>query len=117
MCVSEPRRESPLFVKTRDFIVWLFQHTAKFPKQMRHTLTERLENSVLDFQRELGRALILKDGTALANADFELWQVRHLLRIANDLHVFPARLLEYAFGAVDELGRLLGAWRKRATGT
>ncbi len=117
MMSSFERRESPLFVKTRDFIVWLFAHTSKFPKQYRHTLTERLECSALDFQNSLGRASILKDGSALANADLQLWSMRELLRIAHDLKILSARLLEYAFTALSELGRLLGAWRKRADGT
>lgn len=111
------RRESPLFVKTRDFVVWLFQHTAKFPKQYRHTLTERLESSALEFQRSLGRASILKASEALADADLELWSMRELLRIAHDMRIFSARLMEYALTALAELGRLLGAWRKRAGGT
>lgn len=115
MSASE-RKESPLFVKTRGFQVWLFQHTSKFPRQYRHTLTERLESSLLDFQRCLGRAAILKDRAALAEADFELWQVRQLLRLAHDLNVLPASLLQYAFEAVTELGRLLGAWRAKGTG-
>lgn len=114
---SSDRRESPLFVKTRDFIVWLFRHTAKFPKQYRHTLTERLESSALEFQRRLGCAVIAKDSSALIQADLELWSMRELLRIAHDLEVFPVRLLEYALTALAELGRLLGAWRKRAGGT
>ena len=28
---------TPLFVKTHDFNLWLFQHTQRFPKQLRHT--------------------------------------------------------------------------------
>jgi hypothetical protein len=116
--MSQPERaESPLFAKTHDFLVWLFQHTAKFPRQYRHTLTERLETSALHFERCLGRALIQKDTCALAEADLELWQMRRLLRLAHDLHVLPARLLEYAVSALAELGRLLGGWRAKATGT
>jgi len=106
-----------LFLKTRDFCVWLFQRTAKFPRQYRHTLTERLENSILQFYRCLGTAAILGSPEALAKADLELWTVRQLLRVAHDLGVFSTRLLEYAFESLGELGRLLGAWRKRANGT
>jgi hypothetical protein len=111
------RKESPLFMKTRDFIVWLFGQTAGFPRRYRHTLTERLEDSALSFQRWLGRCSVLRDGRALAEADFELWQMRQLLRIAHELNVLPARLLEYAFNALAELGRLLGGWRAKATKT
>jgi hypothetical protein len=47
----------------------------------------------------------------------EPWQIRQLLRMAHELNIFPARLLEYAFNALVELGRLLGAWRAKAAGT
>ena len=116
MYVSD-RRESPLFVKTEGFIVWLFQHTAKFPRQYRHTLTERLERSALDFQRCLAECLILRRVEALERADLELWQIRRLLRIANALNILPARLLEHTSEVTAELGRLLGAWRRKGTGT
>jgi len=111
------RRESPLFVKTNDFIVWLFQHSAKFPRQYRQTLTARLESSALEFQRWLGRGALLDQPAALAEADLELWQMRQLLRVAHEMNVLPGRLLEHAFHAVAELGRLLGGWRAKVTGT
>jgi len=110
------RRESPLFVKSRDFCVWLFRHSAKFPRIYRHTLTERLECKTLDFHRYIGRASVLKEESGLAEADFALWEIRQLLRIANELGCFPPRLLEYSTAAINELGRLLGAWIRRGTG-
>ncbi|MFH0909556.1 MAG: four helix bundle protein [bacterium] len=107
------RAESPLFVKTRDFMGWLFQHTAKFPKVYRHTLTNRLEESMLDFHRCLGVAALTGDEVALARADVELWQLRQLLRLANDMGFFPARLMEYSAPRLAELGSLLGGWRRK----
>lgn len=116
MSASE-RRQSPLFVKTQDFIVWLFQHTAKFPRQYRHTLTERIENGMLEFQRALGAVLILKDNAGFERADFELWHVRQLLRIAQALHLLPAGLQQHVVEQTEEIGRLLGAWKKKALET
>ena len=115
MCAFD-RRESPLFVKTRDFIVWLLQHSAKFPKQYRHSLTERLECSALQFQRCIGRAIIVREAGALAEADFELWQVKQLLYVAQELHLISGRILGFAFERLGEIGKLLGAWRKKADG-
>jgi hypothetical protein len=111
---SYDRKESPLFVKTRDYIVWLFQHTAKFPRQYRHTLTERLECGALEFQRCLGAAALLKSEDALSRAELELWQTRQLIRLAHDLGLLSARLLEYSAGKLEEIGKLLGAWRRKA---
>lgn len=112
MCAYS-RKESPIFLKARDFNAWLFQHTAKFPRQYRHTLTERIECSALDILDALGAALVLKDAGALQRADYSVWRTRQLLRMAHDLGLFAARLLEYAFAALEEIGRLLGAWIKK----
>ena len=107
------RKQSPLFAKTEDFLVWLFEHTAKFPRQYRHTLTERLEGSGLEFQRCLGCALVTGEKSWLDRADMELWQLRQLIRLAHALHIFPSRLVEFAWTTLDELGRLLGGWKKK----
>jgi hypothetical protein len=45
--------DTPLLVKTHDFNVWLLNHTKRFPKHFRHTLTERLERLALDFEQSL----------------------------------------------------------------
>ena len=45
--------DTPLFVKTHDFILWLLKHSARFPKYLRATLTVRLENAAFDFQQQI----------------------------------------------------------------
>jgi hypothetical protein len=42
---------TPLFVKTRDFIVWLLERSPRFPKGLRQSYTTRLENEAFEFQR------------------------------------------------------------------
>ena len=116
MISSSLRHESPLFVKTRDFAVWLLQHTSKFPRQYRHSLTERVENAALELLEALGEAAIVKTDGSLEKADLRLWQVRQHLRIAQDLGLFPARVMEHAAGRMDELGRLIGGWKRKAGG-
>jgi hypothetical protein len=67
---------TPLFVKTHDFLLWLIRHTQRFPKNMRHTYTQRLEAAALEFQEALlmgnsergearGRWLVRADGRLL----------------------------------------------------
>jgi len=29
--------DTPLFVKTHDFLLWLIRHTQRFPKNLRHS--------------------------------------------------------------------------------
>lgn len=106
---------TPLFVKTYDLVLWVFPHTAKFPKPLRHTLTNRLEGTLLDFQGILARANRLRGPArlqAIDRADGLLDAIRFLVRLATDLHCLSGRQYEFAAGKVVEIERLVGAWRK-----
>ncbi len=106
---------TPLFVKTYDLVLWIFPHSAKFPKPLRHTLTNRLEGTLLDFQGIIARANRLRGPArlqAIDRADGLLDAIRFLVRLATDLHCLSARQYEFAAGKIVEIGRLLGAWRK-----
>jgi hypothetical protein len=106
---------SPLFVRTYDLLLWLLPQTAKFPRARRHTLTNRLEGALLDFQgtairanRQRGPARL----AALQEAQAHLDQTRFLVRLATDLGHLSTR--QYAFLAerLAEIGRLLGGWQR-----
>jgi hypothetical protein len=109
--------DTPLFVKTHDFLLWLIRHTQRFPKNLRHSYTQKLENHGFEFQEAILMANAAR-GTVrsrwLEQADGKLVCVRALLRIGFDLHLLAGTQLKYAAELVDELGRLLGAWRKGA---
>jgi len=47
--MKDTRAQSPLFVKTYDFLLWLIPLTLKFPKAQRFLLAERLGKMALDF--------------------------------------------------------------------
>jgi hypothetical protein len=107
--------DTPLFVKTHDFMLWLIRHTTRFPKNLRHTYTHKLEAAALDFQE----AILMGNtnrGPArsewLIRADGRLVCLRALLRIAFALDLLAGNQMRFASQKVDELGRLLGAWRK-----
>ena len=111
--------KTPIFVKTHDFVVWLFQRTARFPKHYRHSLTLKLENTCLDFLRVLHRANASRARArqdALDRADVELNVIRAFLRVALDLGLWSARTWEHAVRLADELGRLIGGWKRQGTG-
>ena len=48
-----PIPDTPLFVKTHDFLQWLIRHTQRFPKNLRHTYTQKLENTALALQESI----------------------------------------------------------------
>jgi len=107
--------DTPLFAKTHDFLLWLIRHSQRFPKNLRHSYTQRLEQAALDFQESILMANATRGqhrSRYLERADGRLVCLRALLRIAYDMQLLAATQVKYACEHVDELGRLLGAWRK-----
>ena len=107
--------DTPLFVKTHDFLIWLIRHSQRFPKNLRHSYTSKLETVSLEFMESILMANTMRGAQRsrwLEEADGKLVCLRALLRIAYDLQVLAATQVRYAAEHVDELGRLLGAWRK-----
>jgi hypothetical protein len=96
-------------------LLWLIRHTQRFPKNLRHTYTQKLEITALDFQEAILMANAVR-GTErsqfLARADGRLVCLRALLRLAYALELLGGNQVKYAAERIDELGRLLGAWKK-----
>ncbi len=109
--------ESPVFVRTYDFIQWLIPCTMSFPRSQRFVLTKRLQDSMLNFYEIIIEAALGPDRKLLSKlhaADVELVKVRKYLRLARDLEWLKPRQYQYAAAQVTEIGCLLGGWMKKA---
>jgi four helix bundle protein len=109
--------ESPLFVRTHDFLLWLLPQVQKFPRAYRFSLAERIQKTAMDFQDEIIAAGKSKEKERLAflkSADIELEKVRFWLRFSKNLNLFSIGQFEHASRMMVEMGRLLGAWIKQA---
>jgi hypothetical protein len=98
-----------------DFLLWIIRHTQRFPKNLRHSYTQRLEGVALEFQETILMANAVRGSERsqyLARADGRLLCLRSLLRLAYGLELLGGNQIKYAAERVEELGRLLGAWRK-----
>jgi four helix bundle protein len=105
--------ESPIFVRTYDFIQWLVPRTMSFPRSQRFILTKRLQDSVLDFYEAIIEAALCSDRqrrSRLHAADVELVKVRKYLRLARDMKWLKPGQYRYAASQVTEIGNLLGGW-------
>ncbi|HOX86274.1 MAG TPA: diversity-generating retroelement protein Avd [bacterium] len=108
-------KESPIFLKTHDLLVWLLATTLKFPKSQRFVMALRVQNSALDFYEYLIAAV--KRGEAkvdLIQADIEMEKLRHHLRLCRDMKLLSLGQFEHVARMSVEIGNLLGAWLKRA---
>lgn len=107
-----PQPEVPvLFAHWEGFLGWLLDHTQKFPKHLRFTLTGRIDNLALDIYTRIAEARYRRDRVALLerlNLDLEL--LRLLLRLARDRRVLDPHSFAYACEAIDTAGRMVGGW-------
>jgi len=111
----DPRPQSPLFAKTYDFLLWLIPLTLKFPKSQRFLLAERLSGMALDFYDLIIAAVQQPQGQAqkLDEADRLLTKIRLYVRLSHDLECLSLGQYEHAARSMDELGRLLGGWKRK----
>ncbi len=104
-----------ILAKTFDLLAWLQPKAERFPKVYRHTVTERLMKSALDFQEALFDAQT-QGGTTrqkhLRTADAHLNKLRLYLRLAHYWRWLNHGQYRHVSEMVAEIGRLLGGWIK-----
>lgn len=108
---APPRRESPIFVRTYDWLRWLLPVTMEFPKSQRFLMAQRLQQKSLDFYDHLvaaGRRVEVDEN--LQRADVLLEQIRLNMRLCRDMKLIGPRQYEHAVRLLAEIGRLLGGW-------
>lgn len=113
--MNQPPSQSPIFAKTYDFLLWLIPATLKFPKSQRFLLAERLSRMALDFYDIILDAVQqpAHQKKRLDEADRLLNKIRLYLRLSYDLKCINQRQFEHAARLVDEIGRLIGGWKRR----
>lgn len=105
--------QSPLLVKTYDFLQWLLPVTEKFPRSQRFVLAQRLQQAAFCFFERLIEARRTRPNDALLKqADVELEKVRLYLRLSHDLGPLGAKQYRLGSQMTTEMGRLLGGWQK-----
>lgn len=106
-------QQSPIFIKTETFLVWLLEHTRKFPKYERFRLAKHLEDALFTFHQDLLYA-VGEDNPFqyLRDADVQMGKVRAYLRLSHELRYTSDNQYQYASQHTTELGKLLGGWLK-----
>jgi hypothetical protein len=102
--------EKVLLEKTYVFLAWLSGRVAKFPKDHKYTLGNRLSTTAYDFLEGLIYIFGDEEARALKRLSKKLDILRYYVRLSMDLKVL--NMEQYAFAAerMDEIGRLLGGW-------
>jgi hypothetical protein len=95
-------------------VVWLLEHTEKWPRNVRASLTQRFENTALELLELLirGRYQPKHRAHALNEANLLVERLRYLCRIAHARRILSTNQFEAAVRKLDTLGRMLFGWRR-----
>lgn len=105
--------DSPIFARCDALVLWVLQATVRYPRHYRAALGKASQEAALKLQRELIAAARRRDKrTALQVADEALHELRVLLRQGQALQLLTLGQYEHAIRLLEEVGRLLGGWRK-----
>jgi hypothetical protein len=107
-------KESPIFVKTYDFLIWLSNHISRFPKSERFRLAKRIEDTCFDFYKKIIHAARNQDEcrSCLEAIDERLYLLKVYMRLAKDRGFSSPSQYQFASEKLIEIGKLLGGWLK-----
>jgi hypothetical protein len=94
-----------------DFMLWLIQHTEKFPRHHRYSLGLAMENRLHRILELLLRAKFSKEKAGFLNeANMELEVLRFQVRLATDLKALPMKSHAHAAQVMQGIGSQIGGW-------
>ena len=100
--------------------LWLIPKIGSMPRTHRFTLGDRIYSQSLDLVTALTSATFSREksaasrekSAALTSAADSVNSLRLLLRLAKDLGLFAFDSYSHAASLLDEIGRMVGGWRK-----
>ena len=106
--------EPPLFVLWYDFAKWILNKTEKFPKKVRFTFSNRIDNLALEVVEGIIEARYCrKKMDILRRMDLNMGKLQILLRMCHDLEFLDHKGYEFASRKINEAGKMVGGWRKQ----
>jgi hypothetical protein len=103
--------------RARELLAWLVPHTASWPREHRHGVTQHVVKLTLAVHDALIAARHgnpAQRGASLREADIRLDQLRQYLQLAWQWKWMSDGQYQHASRLTAELGRLVGGWQRRA---
>lgn len=112
--MTQGKSQSPIFTRTEAFLIWMLQHTAKFPRHERFRLAKRIDDALFNFHSLLVDAARQQNPiTKLQAADRTLFLLRTYVRLSWEMKYTSNDQFHYCAEHLAELGKLLGGWMKK----
>lgn len=96
-----------------NLLKWSIPIVAKYPRNYRYSLGLRIENGLYDFLEFLQKAYHgNRKHEELLSASLKLENLRLLIRLSKDFHLFDERIHHAFIEQTDSIGKQLGGWIK-----
>lgn len=96
-----------------QFNRWLIPTVDRFPRRQKFLLGDRIQTTALTALERLTEATFTRSrGRLLERTNIDLDKLRLLIRLSKDLGYLDTRRYEHAARRLDEVGRLIGGWRR-----
>lgn len=103
-----------IYQKMYDLLIYAFPILNRFPKNQRFVLAQQIENAMLAIIQLIAKANMERDKReTLREVDIQLSMAKLLIRISHDLNLLSHRHYGQISMRLNEVGRLLGGWRKQ----
>ena len=113
----EKPEELVAITKAYDLVREMTRRVAKFPRDHKFLLGDRILGNVYELLDLLVEAKYTKNKAAiLQRANVRLEQMRFQVRLAHDEELMSTHQYEVAARLIDEVGRLVGGWRRSRGG-
>ena len=107
------RRTGPALEAMYQLVRWLIPTLERFPRRQKFLLGDRIQTTALAGMEKLVEATFTRNrGRILDRVNVDIDKLRLLLRLSKDLGHLDSRRYEHAARRLDEVGRLVGGWRK-----
>ncbi len=115
MAESGQGESAIVVMKAYDFNVWLLPKVEKLARSYKFSVGDRLVAHGLDLLLLLVESAYTQNKAALLQqAGTKVNGIRYLLRLSKDLKLLSLDSYGFAAERLDEIGRMVGGWRKSA---
>jgi hypothetical protein len=105
--------ELPIFKKSYDLLLYVFQLTKLFPKEYKYTLGEKMKTELLDMIVSVFHANKTQNKVLfLDQVQTHIETIRIVLRISHDLKIIPTKKFAHASLLLESVSKQTVGWKR-----
>jgi flagellar biosynthesis/type III secretory pathway protein FliH len=108
------KEDYPIFEKWFKILDWLLDRTNSYPKNVRFSISQRIQNMALDIYEKIIEAIYTKKRLALLyGINMLLEKLRAYMRISYHRQYINLKQFEFIAVELNEAGKMIGGWIKQ----